>query len=258
MEISLLILVAIVVFFYFNRKAERHKNAIKALTSEEKQILQNDVLFYKKLTAKQQVEFENRMVTFLNQIQIIPYGCEVEAKDKVFIAASAIIPVFGFKHWEYNNISIIYLLQNAFNEDFEYVGNKNQRHILGMVGKGDMRNKMVLSQSALRHGFDNKTDKRNTAIHEFVHLIDMVDGDTDGLPKSIMEQPFVLPWLDLIHNKMSAIDEGDSDIRAYGSTSKVEFFAVASEYFFERPKLLKRKHPKLYKKLSIFFNQDLA
>ena len=53
-------------------------------------------------------------------------------------------------------------------------------------------------------------------------------------------------------------DDDKSDINPYGATSKVEFFAVAAEYFFERPKLLKRKHPKLYKKLSIFFKQDLA
>ena len=121
-----------------------------------------------------------------------------------------------------------------------------------------MNYKMILSLNALRHGFENKTDKLNTAIHEFVHLIDMADGSIDGLPDSIMEKPYTIPWLDLIHRKVEEMEDKKSDLNPYGATSKVEFFAVAAEYFFERPKLLKRKHPKLYKKLSIFFKQDLA
>jgi hypothetical protein len=68
----------------------------------------------------------------------------------------------------------------------------------------------------------------------------------------------VLPWFDLMHKKIDKINENKSDINSYGATSKIEFFAVASEYFFERPKLLKRKHPILYKNLSQFFNQDLV
>lgn len=51
---------------------------------------------------------------------------------------------------------------------------------------------------------------------------------------------------------------GKSDINVYGATNNQEFLAVASEYFFERPQLLERKHPELYKILSDVFKQDLA
>ena len=61
-----------------------------------------------------------------------------------------------------------------------------------------------------------------------------------------------------MHFKTTVIDNDKSDINPYAASSKVEFFAVVSEYFFERPKLLKRKHPKLYSKLALFFKQDLA
>ena len=57
------------------------------------------------------------------------------------------------------------------------------RNILGMVGTGYMDKKMILSQTALRQGFLNETDKKNTAIHEFIHLIDQADGQIDGIPK---------------------------------------------------------------------------
>lgn len=54
---------------------------------------------------------------------------------------------------------------------------------------------------------------------------------------------------------MERINNDASDIRKYGGTSQAEFFAVASEYFFERPKLFKQKHPELFKMLSLCFQQ---
>ncbi|MFD0963590.1 M90 family metallopeptidase [Pseudofulvibacter geojedonensis] len=228
------------------------------LTTKQKNLLLENVLYYKNLTELEKESFTKRVAFFLKTTTIKPVDCKVTDLDKIYIGASAIIPVFGFDNWRYSNLKVVYVFPDAFNEIFQYKGNRNNRRILGMVGTGYLQYKMILSLKALRHGFENKTDKNNTAIHEFVHLIDMADGTIDGLPSSIIEKPYTLPWLDLIHRKIEKIDDGKSDINPYGATSKVEFFAVASEYFFERPKLLKRKHPKLYKKLSIFFKQDLA
>jgi len=228
------------------------------LTLSQKNILEKNVLYYSKLSEEEKVSFSKRVAVFLGSIKIKSISCTVSEVDELLIGASAIIPVFGFDNWSYANLKEVYLFPNAFNAKLEYVGWKNNRNILGIVGGGRLKNKMILSQKALRHGFENKSDKNNTAIHEFVHLIDMTDGDVDGLPLSIVEKPYTLPWFDLIHKKIEHIDDGKSDINPYGATSKIEFFAVASEYFFERPKLLKRKHPELYKKLSLFFNQDRA
>ncbi|MGK0390534.1 MAG: Mlc titration factor MtfA (ptsG expression regulator), partial [Maribacter sp.] len=58
---------------------------------------------------------------------------------------------------------------------------------------GYMEGKMILSKPALHHGFDNGTDKRNTAIHEFIHLIDKMDGNIDGIPTLLIERPYMLP-----------------------------------------------------------------
>jgi Mlc titration factor MtfA (ptsG expression regulator) len=126
-----------------------------------------------------------------------------------------------------------------------------------MVGTGYMDGKMILSKKALHHGFKNETDKKNTAIHEFVHLIDKMDGEIDGVPEVLLEKQYILPWLDLMDQKIKEINKGKSDINAYGGTSKIEFFTVASEYFFERPKLLSKKHPELYKLLEQIFKQDM-
>ena len=116
---------------------------------------------------------------------------------------------------------------------------------------------MILSKPSLHNGFRNETDKKNTAIHEFVHLIDKLDGNVDGIPELLMEKQYVIPWLDLIRKKIEQIQAGKSDINPYGATKESEFFAVISEYFFERPKLLKRKHPELYKYLVEIFDQKM-
>ena len=113
---------------------------------------------------------------------------------------------------------------------------------------------MILSKRALHLGFANTTDKSNTGIHEFVHLIDKMDGVTDGIPEQLMNNQYAIPWLDIMHKKMEEINDDRSDIREYGGTKQSEFFAVAAEYYFERPKLLKRKHPQLYKMMQACFN----
>lgn len=211
------------------------------------------VPFFKALDERERLFFKLRMQEFLDHIEIETVDMEPQELDALLIAASAIIPVFQFPDWHYNNLNRVILLPAHFNIDLEFTGHGNDRRMLGMVGTGKWRNKMILSREALHHGFKNKTDKLNTAIHEFVHLIDKMDGDIDGIPKVLLQQPNVLPWINLMHEEMERINKDKSDIRNYGGTSTTEFFAVAAEYFFSRPKLMKRKHPEIYQMLKACF-----
>ena len=79
---------------------------------------------------------------------------------------------------------------DTFNHNFETEG--AGRRILGMVGTGYMNGVMILSKKALRDGFSNTSDKRNTAIHEFVHLIDKMDGYIDGVPEILLKQSYCI------------------------------------------------------------------
>lgn len=216
-------------------------------------ILQHNVLFYQRLDKDQQQQFEERMATFLRRVHITGIGTGITDEDRVFVAASAIIPIFAFPGWEYRNINEVLIYPDAFNEHFEQEGG-NDRDILGIVGEGALQNQMILSRHALQQGFLNKTDKNNTAIHEFIHLIDKADGATDGVPEVFMREAQSLPWLKMMHKAISDIKERDSDINPYGATNEAEFLAVAAEYFFERPELLQQKHPQLYALLEQIFD----
>ena len=219
-------------------------------------LLNEEIPFYRALTAAEKEKFEFKVQEFLLNCDIMGVGTEITITDKIRVASSAIIPIFGFENWQYFNLKEVLIYPGIFNQEFETEG--PNRNVLGMVGTGYMDGKMILSQQALAHGFENTTDKKNTAIHEFAHLIDKRDGVIDGVPSALLGEKYLEPWIEYIDKKLDKVFEGDSDINPYGGTNRAEFFSVTSEYFFERPKLLEKKHPELYKLLEKIYKQDLS
>ncbi|WGQ08030.1 zinc-dependent peptidase [Pedobacter gandavensis] len=250
----ILIPILLLVFYFIFRKDSRHNYV--TLSEEDKQMLFQHVVYYQHLTVEDRLRFEQKISAFLAEVKIEGVGTPVTVLDKLLIASSAVIPVFGFEDWHYRNLTNVLLYPDTFNQDFQYEG--GQRNILGMVGSGYMNGQMILSRAALIKGFSNAADKENTAIHEFVHLLDKSDGATDGVPENLMKHEYVVPWIRMIHEEMKRIEKGKSDINPYAITNEAEFFAVVSEYFFEKPDQFKSKHPELYDSLAGIFSQDLA
>ncbi|RAJ76499.1 hypothetical protein CLV59_10818 [Chitinophaga dinghuensis] len=251
-----LIMMGLILFLYirnvFIRRRVLHGNVPDSYDA----LLQQHVRYYQQLDEVDKQRFREKVTRFLKRTTIEGVGITLEPLDRVLVAASAIIPIFGFKDWEYFNLSNVIVYPDTFNESYQYEGNR--RNIMGMVGSGPLNGQMMLSRTALHEGFSNTTDKSNTAIHEFVHLLDKTDGFVDGVPRALIEHSYSIPWLKLVHQTIQQMDAGHTDINPYGATNEGEFFAVISEYFFERPDLLQEKHPELYKMLSRIFQQDPA
>jgi len=259
MSLSIFIIIIIIVFFLFNWN--RRNNSKWILPKEPfpidwRIILNRNVSFYNSLSKDEKKRFEYKIQEFLLNCRITGIKTRIDTTDKILVASSGVIPIFEFDNWKYASLQEILIYPSSFNEEFELEG--SDRRILGMVGSGYMEGIMILSQKALKHGFKNESDKKNTAIHEFIHLIDKTGGPIDGIPSSLMEKQYAIPWIDLINKKLDEIYDGESDINPYGGTNRAEFFSVASEYFFERPKLLERKHPDLYNLLERVFKQDMS
>lgn len=255
MEIIVIIAVIGLLYLAFRKKKVK-KVDFGPFPVEWKTYLHSKVEFYRELGDDEKVLFEKRIQKFIYYKKVTGIDVEVNENDKLLVAASAIIPVFAFPEWEYPSLREVLLYPASFNEKF--VCGQSDSLISGMVGTGYMEGKMILSKPALHHGFSNANDKKNVGIHEFVHLVDKADGVVDGIPEALINKEFALPWLELVRQKMEKIHELDSDINPYGGTDKREFFSVISEYFFERPKLLKSKHPELYNQLNKIFTTDLA
>ncbi|SNZ01314.1 zinc-dependent peptidase [Flagellimonas pacifica] len=246
-------LILLLIFYSISRIG---KKKVAPFPQQWHPLLLERVLFYRNLSKERQEVFQKRMMQFLSEVYIDGVQLELRELDKILIAASAVIPVFGFEEWYYTNLSGVLLYPDHFNGDLEFDKKGKSRNIAGLVGTGRFEKQMILSRKALYHGFMNSSDKSNTAIHEFVHLIDKIDDFTDGIPERLLQQQYTIPWLKLIHREMEAINKNRSDIRKYGGINEAEFFAVASEYFFERPDLLEKKHPELYKMLAQCFKQE--
>jgi Mlc titration factor MtfA (ptsG expression regulator) len=224
------------------------------LPADFRDLLSKHVSFYRVLDEAGKIRFENKIKEFLGYIRITGVDTPVEDLDRLLVASSAVIPIFGFPEWRYYNLRDVWLYADSFNAD-NYSTRGPGRDVLGMVGEGPMQMLMVLSKPALRQGFEDHTGKENAGIHEFVHLLDKEDGAVDGLPEALLKRQYTLPWLKLMADNIAAIKAGQSDINIYGAKNKAEFFAVAAEYFFGQPKLFKEKHPELYELLTRIFNQ---
>jgi Mlc titration factor MtfA (ptsG expression regulator) len=251
-QVLILIIFLLAIFYTVKFLQKKKVKITEPVPLLLKNILHEQVPFYQQLNESRQAEFQERVIHFLTQIKITGVNTVVEDVDKVLIAASAIIPIFNFPGWEYRNLNEVLLYPDSFDHEFEQQG--EGRNILGMVGSGALNHVMILSQFELRQSFSNETGKNNTAIHEFVHLVDKTDGAIDGIPESLLHKQYIKPWLQLMQEKIKEIIDDRSDINPYGATDEAEFFAVVSEYFFERPELLKEKHPELYELLLKIFH----
>jgi MtfA peptidase len=239
--VVLILFTLIVLLFIFYKKPK--KKII--LPDNYKELLHRHVPFYRRLNAENKIKFEEVIKEFLGYIRIEGINTNVTSLDKLLVASSGVIPVFGFTKWKYYNLTNVLLYPDSFNRE-EFLAHGYEKNTLGMVGTGAMQRTMILSKPALHYGFVNEGGNTNTGIHEFVHLLDKEDGDIDGLPEALLNRKYNIQWLELANKNIEAITSGYSDINNYAATSKAEFFSVVSEYFFNNPDLFKENHPDLY------------
>jgi MtfA peptidase len=249
--ITVLLLIVLIILIAFRLRRAKLQSQ---LPENYKELLSDYVKFYRQLDDAGKDAFEKRVEEFLAAVKITGVNAEVEDLDKMLIAAGAIIPVYAIRDWQYINLHEVLLYPGAFNADFDQHG--DDRNIAGMVGTGALQNVMVITKWQLRQGFINNNDARNTAIHEFVHLVDKMDGTVDGVPEIILERKYTGQWLSMMNATILQMKTNGSDIDMYGATNTAEFFAVISEYFFEQPDSLQLNHPDLFEMLERIYKTN--
>jgi MtfA peptidase len=245
---ALLIIILIILFVF----RPRRKDMI-AWPEDYRDTLNDYVSFYANLDEEGKKHFEEKFEKFLLATKITGANAVIEDLDRVLIGAAAVIPVYYINDWEYVNLREVLVYPGNFNTEFEQEG--HERMISGMVGTGHLQNVMILSKWELRQGFINSQSNRNTALHEFIHLVDKMDGTLDGVPELLLERKYLAQWKQLIDQTMLDVRNGVSDIDAYAATSPVECFAVISEYFFEQPEAFQANHPELNTLLQRIFRR---
>ena len=118
---------------------------------------------------------------------------------------------------------------------------------------------MVLSWRSVVDGGRMRDGPRNVVIHECAHLRDLADGEIDGVPP--LDPAVRRTWLEAMAGCQArfeaALDEGRvTAFDDYAAEGPAEFFAVASECFFQHPHRLLRIDETLYRLLSEAWRQD--
>ena len=219
-------------------------------------ILRSRVAYFNALNDAQRDRFRQLVKIFLDETRITGIRTDVDEITRVLVAASAIIPMFNFDHWEYSRLGEVLIYPGSFNHNYRTDGDV-PRDTLGMVGAGHLSGVMILSKPALLDGFGITTDKDNVGIREFAHLIDGANGAIDGIPPGVPAE-VARAWIEWVDKELTEPPGKRSHIKEYAYTNEAEYFAVLVEYFFEAPDILERKNPELYRMLSKMFRQETS
>ncbi len=191
-------------------------------------------------------------------------GLTLTDEMRVAIAAQAALLVLNFDGDYYPNVESIlvypqgFLVANVRRE----VNRVLAEEILPAAGQAALQGPVIVSWSDVRQGGLEAGDGRNVVLHEFAHKLDMRDGAADGAPY-LQDAAQVDEWARVMSAEYQALVEATQAgqptlLDPYGATNAAEFFAVATECFFEKPAQMKQEHPLLYAVLSGYYRQDPA
>ena len=219
------------------------------------EILRTHVRYFNALAEPDRDRFRQMVKVFLDEVRITGVRTEVDDTIRLLVAASAIIPIFGFSDWEYRRLGEVLIYPAPFDNRYRTRGTADA-NTLGMVGLENLSGVMILSRPALLEGFDDPAGAENVGIHEFAHLVEKEEGRS-GLPPEV-PWPVVKEWLQYVGRELKRPSRRNAHINLYAYTNEHEFFAVLAEYFFKSPDVLKLKDPELYTLLRQMFHQDPA
>lgn len=228
-------------------------------------LLRKNVPLYGRLPEADQEELKRHILVFMAEKRF--EGCgglRMTDQIRITIAGHACILLLHRKTDYYPGLKTILVYPHA------YVA-ENLRHVGGGVvletedvraGESWHRGSVVLSWDDVHRTAADGHDGQNVVLHEFAHQLDSSGGRGDDTPV-LHDRSSFLAWARALgedyENFRRDIEEDRADVLdEYGATDPAEFFAVATECFFEIPKDLQEVYPRLYEELKRFYQQDPA
>ena len=179
-------------------------------------------------------------------------GMEITDRLRVIISACAVRLVLCLDLSYYDQLTEIVVYP------FVYKHKDEEKALLGEAWDWGTA---VLSWPAVWEGLSRPGQGHETSIHEFAHVLDRGDGAFDGTPR-LKARADYRPWAQIMSRHFFRLRKGDAVerkvLRTYGAVNEAEFFAVATESYFEKPRRLKELTPDLYAELQAFYGGDPA
>ena len=243
----------------------RKKRASRPFPDQWLAALERNVPLYARLPECDREELKRHILVFLAEKRF--EGCgglEMTDEIRLTIAAHACMLLLHRKTDYYPGLKSILVYPSA------YVAPGARHFVGGIVLEGqDVRlgeswhhGSVVLSWDDVRRSAGDVQDGQNVVFHEFAHQLDSSGGRGDSTPV-LQDHSSFIAWARTLrrdyerfrravqYRRPEVLDE-------YGATNPAEFFAVATECFFERPRDLRQVHPGLYEELRRFYQQDPA
>lgn len=252
--------------FGFTRRRRKRIKA-RPFPAAWEAILERTVPYFRCLTPEDQDELRGHIQVFLDEKRFEGLGkppVQITDEVRVTIAAQACMLLLRRETDYYPSLRSILVYPSR------YVAPARQQIGAGLVleganvraGESWHRGSVVLSWSDVQAGVADPCDGQNVVIHEFAHQLDGESGSVEGAPP-LASGSMYAAWARVFQREYNSLV---TDLRggrptvlgSYAATNPAEFFAVATEVFFERPWDLKGRHPELYEKMREFFRQDPA
>ena len=194
-------------------------------------------------------------------------GLELTDEIRVTISAQACLLLLGLRHNYYQNVESIIVYpstvvpprrKQGFFENAMTPVELEQP----IIGQAFLRGPVIIIWDAALSGGRHPEFGHNVIYHEFAHKMDMLDGAADGTPP-LRDRAEYRDWVQTCTReyqrlKNETLQGKKSFLNAYGATNSAEFFAVATEHFFDQPQLMVEQAPDLYRVLKEYYRQDPA
>ncbi|NNE08042.1 MAG: zinc-dependent peptidase [Gemmatimonadetes bacterium] len=249
---------AIVLLRRRSRAARRARLMKLPFPDEWRAILEQNLPPYDRLPPELQERLHGRIHVFLAEKNF--EGCgglALTDEIRVTIAAQACLLLLNRKPSFYPKLDSVLVYPSAYVAGAKGVFGRQRNEESVRLGESWHTGAVVLSWNDVKRGASDPRDGHNVTYHEFAHQLDQEDGSADGTPVLDHVSRYST-WAEILEAEYQDLTRRtrrgrESVLDQYGATNRAEFFAVATETFFEKPAQLKAKHPELYEELSEYY-----
>ncbi|MFT5291742.1 MAG: Mlc titration factor MtfA (ptsG expression regulator) [Planctomycetota bacterium] len=252
-------------WFHPFRSWRRRRATARPFPNEWDEILVRNFPADAMLPSDDRIELRRRVQVFLAEKNFEGLGgLELTDEVRVTIAAQACLLLLHRGEDHYAGLYSILVYPAAYSAPSRTISSNGIVTEGGQARQGEAwaHGAIVLSWDNVLRGGADPRDGHNVVLHEFAHALDTQDRHADGMPP-LPSRSMYAPWVNVLGAEYRQLQDKVARrhrtvLDPYGATNPAEFFAVATETFFEKPRQLKSKHPELYAELAGFYRQDPA
>ncbi|MDI6796254.1 MAG: zinc-dependent peptidase [Desulfatibacillaceae bacterium] len=253
----------VLAMLFFDRAAKSRRRAAlfeKPFPGEWQKLLEKTVPLYRSLPQELKAPLHGLVNIFLDEKNFEGAGGFVMTDSvRLTVAAQACMLLLGSRTKEvFPLLKSIVIYPGAYRVcEEEAIGDLVVKSDAVWVGESWEQGTLVLAWDQVEHEMANPDEATNVILHEFAHQLDAQNSEADGLPPMPNLQ-MAQKWQEVFNRSYEKLEsdlkaERQTDLDDYGASNPAEFFAVATETFFQTPQKLKAKAPELYGLLALFY-----